>query len=104
MLFTLLAAACSIAPLEALSPGIALARAECGPARAGVIRAGPGARLLVSSPGPSRTVAQFAAAISAVAAVNGELFDARERPMGPARGAGRGWPALVRGGAGCTGR
>ena len=69
-----------------------MAWAQCGPARAAVIRAEPGARLLVSPPGTSRTVEQFAVAVSSVAAVNGGLFDGRERPMGPARGGGRDWP------------
>ncbi|MCA1826722.1 MAG: hypothetical protein ABR567_19000 [Myxococcales bacterium] len=88
------AVACALAAWSVLGGGLRVAEGRCGTAPAWVVEVDPaaGARFAVPPRGPSRTTADFAATIGADVAINGGLFDMRERPMGPSRGNGRTGP------------
>lgn len=85
---------CAVAAWSAAGPGVRVAEGRCGGSQAWVVEVDPSAkaRFVAAAPGPSRTTVQFASQTGAIAAVNGGLFDARESPMGPSRGAGKEWP------------
>lgn len=85
MAIFLLALACAV-PAWKQRNHVRVAEMACGAARAVAVevKVAPEVRVFVAGRADAEVV------------INGGLFDGRERPMGPARGEGRDWPASPR--------